>query len=138
MQNSCVLDACAIIAFFKREEGWELVGDLIEKSVLGELCLVMSKYNLLEVYYGFYGTDGREKAEEILGDFLSLPIRIVGELDDSVFFEAGRLKATYGISLADAVALGLASSIGEPLITSDHHEFSAIKQNESITITWFR
>jgi len=65
MQNSCVLDACAIIAFFKREEGWEFVGDPIEKSVLGELCPVMSKYNLLEVYYGFYSTDGREKTEEI-------------------------------------------------------------------------
>ncbi|MCL2557373.1 MAG: PIN domain-containing protein [Treponema sp.] len=79
MQNSYVLDACALIAFFKREEGWECVSDLIEKSLLGELRLIMSKYNLLEVYYGFYGNDGREKAEEILLDVLSLPIRIVGE-----------------------------------------------------------
>jgi len=61
-----------------------------------------------------------------------------GKLDDLVFFEAGRLKATYGISLADAIALGLASSAGEPLITSDHHEFSAIEQNENIAIMWFR
>jgi len=51
MRNGLVLDACALIAYFKCEEGWEVVGDLIEKAALGELRLTMSKYNLLEVYY---------------------------------------------------------------------------------------
>ena len=138
MKNSCVLDACALIAFFKREEGWDFVGDLIEKSVLGELRLSMSKYNLLEVYYGFYGNDGREKAVETLQDSLLLPIRIVEDLNDAIFLEAGRLKATYGISLADAVALGLASVTGESLVTSDHHELSVIDRHEEIDIIWFR
>ena len=112
MQNGLVLDACALIAYFKHEEGWEAVGSLIEKAALNELRLTMGKYNLLEVYYGFYRDDGRGKAEEILQDTLGLPIRIVEELSDTVFLEAGRLKATYGISLADAVVLGLANHWG--------------------------
>jgi len=138
MHNGFVLDACALIAYFKREEGWEVVGNLIEKAALGELRLTMSKYNLLEVYYGFYRDDGRDKAWEILQDALGLPIRIAEELSDAVFLEAGRLKATYGLSLADAVALGLASTTGEPLVSSDHHEFSVIEQVEDIAIHWYR
>ena len=138
MQDGRVLDACALIAYFKHEEGWQVVGELIEKAVLGELRLTMSKYNLLEVYYGFYAGNGRDKAEEILQDAIRLPIRIEENLSDAVFFEAGRLKATYGISLADAVALGLASAAREPLVTSDHHELSAIEQQENIAIHWYR
>ena len=98
----------------------------------------MSKYNLLEVYYGFYRDNGNGKAEEISQNTLGLPIRIVEELSDTVFLEAGRLKATYGISLANAVVLGLAITTGEPLVTSGHHEFSVIEQKENIVIRWYR
>jgi len=45
-------------------------------------------------------------------DALGFPIRIVEELSDAVFLEAGRLKATHGISLADEVVLGLATTTG--------------------------
>ena len=98
----------------------------------------MSKYNLLEVYYDFFRDDGKDRAGEMFQDALGLPIRIVEELSDAVFLEAGRLKETHGISLADAVALGLATTSGEPLVTSDHHEFSVIEQEEGIAIHWYR
>jgi PIN domain nuclease of toxin-antitoxin system len=138
MIDSYILDACGLIAYFKDEEGWEVIDDLIERAVLGELYLVMSKYNLLEVYYGFYHDDGKDRAEEILQDVYVLPIQIVEDLSDVIFHEAGRLKASYSISLADAVALGLASTSGKPLVTSDHHEFSVIEQDEGISIHWYR
>jgi PIN domain nuclease of toxin-antitoxin system len=138
MIDGYVFDACALIACFKDEEGWEIVGDLIERAAHGELRLTMSKYNLLEVYYGFYHDDGKDRAEEILQDAYVLPIHIVEDLSDAVFHEAGRLKASYSISLADAVALGLASAHREPLVTSDHHEFSVIEQGEGIAIRWHR
>ncbi|MDR1256233.1 MAG: PIN domain-containing protein [Spirochaetaceae bacterium] len=138
MIDSYVLDACALIAYFKDEKGWELIDDLIERAALGELRLTMSKYNLLEVYYGFYSDDGKDRAEEMLRDVYVLPIQIAEDLSDAVFHEAGRLKASYSISLADAVALGLASASGVPLVTSDHHEFSVIEQGEAIAIHWYR
>jgi predicted nucleic acid-binding protein len=138
MTDGYVLDACALIAYFKNEEGWETVSNLIEKAAFGELYLDMSKYNLLEVYYGFYHDDGKDRAEEILMDTYALPVKILEYLSDAAFREAGRLKASYSISLADAVAIGLASVSGKPLVTSDHHEFSAIEQRENIDIYWYR
>jgi predicted nucleic acid-binding protein len=138
MQNSCVLDACALIAYFKNEEGWEAVQDLLERAEQNEVGLFMSKYNLLEIYYGFYRDDGKERAEQVLEIAANLPIQMINELSDAVFREAGRLKAAYDISLADAVALGLASASETPLVTSDHHEFSIVEKAENITIHWFR
>lgn len=138
MQNSYVLDACALIAYFKKEEGWELVSDLIEQASFGKLRLTMSRYNLLEVYYGFYRDNGKDRAKGILQDTYVLPIEIVENLGNAVFLEAGRLKATYRISLADSVALGIASVSRIPLVTSDHHEFSAIEHSEDIAIHWYR
>jgi predicted nucleic acid-binding protein len=59
-------------------------------------------------------------------------------LSDAVFAVAGRLKASYRISLADAVALAEASVSGGALLTSDHHEFDAIEQKENIRFLWIR
>jgi predicted nucleic acid-binding protein len=97
----------------------------------------MSKYNLLEVYYGFYRDDGRERAEEVFHDALSLPVEIVGELADDVFREAGRFKARYSLALADSVALGLAAVSGKPLVTGDR-EFLPLEKEEGTAILWFR
>ncbi|MFP3089361.1 type II toxin-antitoxin system VapC family toxin [Treponema sp. TIM-1] len=138
MRNGYVLDACALIAYLKDEEGWEAVQDLLERAGQNEAALLMSKYNLLEVYYGFYRESGKNRAEQVLEITANLPIQIIEELDDTVFREAGRLKASYDISLADAVALGLASASENPLVTSDHHEISALEKAENITIHWFR
>jgi PIN domain nuclease of toxin-antitoxin system len=84
MQNGFILDACALIAYFKHEEGWEVVGELIEKAACGEAHLAMSKFNLLEVYYGFYAGNGRDIAGEILQDIVQLPIQIVEDLSGAV------------------------------------------------------
>jgi predicted nucleic acid-binding protein len=110
---------------------------MFESALLGETRLSMSKYNLLEVCYGFYRDDGHERAEEVLHDALSLPIEIIDELNDAVFREAGRFKARYSLALADAVALGLASANRKPLVTGDH-EFSPVEKDEGVAILWFR
>jgi predicted nucleic acid-binding protein len=137
LSGSYVLDACALIAYFKGEEGHEAIARIFEKALFGEVRLTMSKYNLLEVYYGFYRDDGRERAEEVFHDALSLPVEIIDELDDAVFREAGRFKARYSLALADAVALGLAAVSGKPLVTGDR-EFSPVEKGEGAAILWFR
>jgi predicted nucleic acid-binding protein len=53
--------------------------------------------------------------------------------------EAGRLKTTYKISLADAIALAEASVSGGILVTADHHEMDKIEQAEpNIKFRWIR
>ena len=138
MKENYILDACALIAYFKKEEGFETMLQFFDRAGDGEISLFMYKLNLLEVYYGFYRDDGKENAETVLGDSLSLPITFIDELGTPLFKEAGRLKATYDISFADSLALALASVRGEPLITADHHEFEKIENKESIRFSWIR
>ena len=52
--------------------------------------------------------------------------------------EAGRLKATYKISLADSVALAEAFVSGGTLLTADHHELDVIEKHEKIQFQWIR
>jgi PIN domain nuclease of toxin-antitoxin system len=37
-----LLDACALLAFFNKERGWENVRDLLEKAETGEINIFMN------------------------------------------------------------------------------------------------
>ena len=138
MKDSYILDACALIAYFKKEPGSDIVLQFFEQANIEHISLFMHRVNLLEVYYGFYRDDGRRKAEAVLKDSLSLPIMFVDDLEERLFREAGRLKAAYDISFADSFALSLASILKEPLITADHHDFEKIEHKETIKFSWIR
>ena len=138
MKENYILDVCALIAYFKKETGFETMLRFFDSSCGGEISLYMHRLNLLEVYYGFYRDDGKENAEIVLNDSLSLPITYINDLGTPIFREAGRLKALYDIPFADSFALSLASLRREPLVTADHHEFEAIEQKEPIRFSWIR
>jgi predicted nucleic acid-binding protein len=59
-------------------------------------------------------------------------------LTDSVFEQAGRLKGTYKMSLADAVLLAETSVCNGVVLTADHHELDIVEQNENIAFKWIR
>ena len=138
MNGGYVLDACALIAYFKEEEGMDTMLQFFKRAIDGEISLFMHRINLLEVYYGFYRDDGKENAEAVLADSLSLPITIVDNLGDAFFREAGRIKASFAISLAGSCALALASTRGDALVTADRHEFGAIENKDTIRFSWIR
>jgi len=138
MKENFILDACALIAYFKQEPGFESMIQFFDRTDADEISLSMHKLNLLEVYYGFYRDDGKEQAESILRDSLSLPIEIVDGLDASLFREAGRLKATYDISLADSIVIAFGIGSGRQIITADHHEFGTLENKEVIKFMWIR
>jgi predicted nucleic acid-binding protein len=132
-----ILDACALIAVLAKEEGADKVAAIYKKAMRGASTLIMHKLNLLEVYYGLYRQRGKEYATEII-DKIKMEITIIHEISDEVFAEAGRLKASYKISLADSVALAAASVSGSFLMTADHHEFDAVERAEKIKFLWIR
>jgi predicted nucleic acid-binding protein len=94
--------------------------------------------NLLEVYYDVLRRSGIEAADLLLQEMVNNPVTIVSEISDSVFREAGRLKATYSVSLADTFALALAKTSDALLITSDHHEFDVLEQKGEAKFLWIR
>jgi predicted nucleic acid-binding protein len=137
VNNLYILDACAIIALIKKEEGWESVFSVLSKAVKGEVTVFMHEINLLEVYYGLYKERGKEYAEKKIAEASTFFVLING-LTGAIFSEAGRLKVSYRISLADSVALAETSVLGGILLTSDHHEFDVIEKSEDIKFHWIR
>ena len=103
----------------------------------GKAKIIMNRVNLLEVFYGYYRDDGKEYAEKIL-DGVAQSIVSISEFDKEIFAEAGRLKASYKISLADSIALAQAMVLDADLLTADHHEFDVIEGKELIRFQWIR
>jgi len=133
-----VLDACAMLAVLAKEQGADKVAEFYKKAAYGEITLIMNKLNLLEVYYDLYRAYGKESADSFLDEIKQSPITVNHEISDEIFMEAGKLKASYRISLADAVALAQAVVSNGALLTSDHHEFDIIETKEDISFVWIR
>jgi len=138
MSAPYILDACALLAVLSNEPGADMVIEVIKKAASGEVILTISKVNLLEIYYGLFRVYGKAHADAFLGEAKRSPITINHQLSDEVLIEAGRLKATYKMSLADSIALAEASVSGGTLLTADHHEFDAVEKKESIAFLWIR
>ena len=137
--NIFVLDACALIAYFVKENGSENVKDVLNQAIDDENTKVfMNKINLLEVYYDVLKNYSVQEADKMLRIVKEMPIGIISELSDVVFKKAGYLKTKYKISLADSIALAENIARNGTIITSDHHEFEPIEQCENIKIKWFR
>ena len=133
-----VLDACAVIAFIIDEEGAEKVEKILARSSEKKCAVYINKINLLEIYYNFRKEYDQETLDEAYSRILALPISVVDTMNDDVFYEAGRLKSEYKISLADAIALAEAKTRGALLVTCDHHEFDAIDKSEEVRFHWIR
>jgi predicted nucleic acid-binding protein len=138
MKISYALDACGLIAFLSDEEGSGKVESILKKAEKHECIVYMHQINVLEVYYGIYREDGREKADEVYENILNLPVTIIEKMDATVFKEAGRLKAVYKISLADSIALAESKIRKAPIVTCDHHEFDIIEKNKELKFYWIR
>jgi len=138
MTKTYVLDACAILAVLSDEPGADVVEEIYEKAASSEAILAMNKLNLLEVYYYLIREYGRERADRFYNEVKHLPIHIYKEITDDVFTEAGQLKATYKISLADSIALAQTIALDGELLTADHHEFDVIERSEAIRFRWIR
>ena len=91
----------------------------------GEVKLLINRINLLEVYYDFYRYKGKKYADDFVKTVKQSVVHI-HEFDETIFAQAGRLKATYKISLADSIALAQTIVADGFLLTCDHHEFDSL------------
>jgi len=134
-----VLDACALVAVLKGENGAEAVDNLFQQAVRGNAMLSMSIVNLLEVYYGFIGDIGLSETRDMMNTINSTPLAIIDTVSPRVYHEAARLKGTYHrLSLADAVGVATAIERGGVFVTADHHELEAVASKETLNFLWFR
>ena len=133
-----VFDACALVAFFNEEDGADIVEDLLAEASSGRCVIIMNKYNLLDVYYGYLRDNGVNFADRILSIVENSNIQIYDVLTNTLLRHAGRFKATHKISLADAVALAQAVVEQAVLVTADHHELDAVNESGEVEFLWVR
>jgi predicted nucleic acid-binding protein len=130
-----VLDACALLAAFNKEAGWHVVDDLVKRCKAGEIELFISAVQLLEVYYDRRRVKGAEYADRFLEDVYASCLHIVDSFPKPLIREAGRLKTSYKMSLADTFACATAISLSAALVTKDH-EIEAVEQHEKLPVLW--
>jgi predicted nucleic acid-binding protein len=133
-----VLDACALIAYYNKENGFEKIKNVLSEAVDGDADIVIHRVNLFEVYYDLLRSFGEDMTNRVMNSFANSPIRIIDTITDETMKEAARFKLSYKISVADAFALATAKLEDAALVTADHHEFDVIDEANEISFLWFR
>ena len=129
---SSVLDAHALLAFFRGENAAIPVKDLLHKAATADRPLHMTEVNYAEVKYMLLKKDGAQAWQQAADVLKSLPIEFhpaTRPLADT----AAHFKARFKISLADAFAAALAKEKKSDLVTGDP-EFKTLERE--IKINW--
>jgi predicted nucleic acid-binding protein len=129
-----VLDACAIIAYLRHEEGAEVVWSILNGE---DRCLVHA-INLCEVYYDALRVGGVEAAENVTDDLFAAGVDVREDMDRAFWAQAGRYKSVFGIALADCFALALVTRVGGALVSSDHREFDRVSEEGACAVRFIR
>ncbi len=118
-----VFDAGPLVAIINLEPGAAVARRLL-RNHKGE-CAIHA-VNLLEVFYGFERAKGTAFAERVLDLVEKSGVGVRGDFDRAFLMDAGHLKTTYKVSLADTFDVALARRLGAPFVTTDHHELDAV------------
>lgn len=117
--NTYVLDAFALIGFFKGEPGIEdAMEDLFRRGTKNEVKLVAATVNIGELYYKTIREFGMRRASEVMLQFEEYVVEIV-PVDELLALAAAEIKGTIRISYADCVAAALTQRLGATLVTGD-------------------
>ena len=132
-----ILDASAMLAFFKRQErGHDRVVDIIkDPSYIKEAHAL----NVMELYKRTYSLSA-SKAEESVCQMRCLGVTIAEDMDDAFWKEMAWLKVTYGnvVSLADCAVIALAKRRNAELLGSDSDAFLGMEKAGIIRLKRFR
>jgi len=131
---TAVLDAYALLAFFRGEDAAVPVWKLLHKAASADRPLHMTEVNYAEVKYMVLKKDGVEAWEQAADVLKSLPLEfhpVTRPLADN----AADFKARFKISLAGAFAAALTKGKKAELVTGDP-EFKALEKE--IKVVWLK
>ncbi|MBI3660738.1 type II toxin-antitoxin system VapC family toxin [Candidatus Acetothermia bacterium] len=124
MAERYVLDTSAILAFTDGEEGSDEIERLLEAGKKGSYQLLVCSISLMELYYVTMREKGEDEAARIIALVKSWPVKWVYP-DEKTLLQAGKLKASSQLSLADALIAAVAKLHKARLVHKDP-EFSAL------------
>jgi ribonuclease VapC len=131
---AAVLDAHALLAFFRGEDAGVPVRELLHKAASADRPLHMTEMNYAEVKYMLMKKDGAEAWEQAADVLKSLPLEF-HPATRSLADTAAGFKARFKLSLADAFAAALAKEKKAELVTGDP-EFKPLEKE--IKIHWLK
>jgi len=134
MTAGYLFDSHALLAFFQKEKGAEIVANILRESMEQQLDQLVSVINLGEIIYMTKRRFGDQKKVEILGRIYQLGLKIL-PAPEALVFKAAELKAEYPISYADCFALACAQEYSAILVTGDP-EFKKVVH--LVSIQWIR
>lgn len=137
MSNSFVLDACALIAFFRKESGWEKIGQRITNATDGSATLIMHNATVAEVYYDSLRYNA-SKASQLLSSLAGLPVHFTSLLNNDFIKSIGFYKTHYKMSFADCFVCATAEIYDATIVTSDRHEFETGEKDGRLRFEWIR
>ena len=117
-----LLDTSAWFTFMEDEKGADEV-----ESILTTKDIIIPFIVLMEVYYISFREKGDYIASERYAFLKSLEAEFIWQIDEPTLLMAGKFKALYRISLADAVIASIAKRNGAILVHKDP-EYEALKK----------
>ena len=115
--KSYVLDANALIRYFRHTPGSEIVYDLFQGAKAGQISLSISVVNLTEVVYVLSRYIRQQEAVRLVAATRSElePMAV----DEQVALDTAAVRIRCKMGLADCFAAELAMRLGATLVTAD-------------------
>ncbi len=118
MADRFVLDTSAVFALTDREDGSELVEELLQGAAAGESQVGICAVSLMELYYISLREQGEEEATRLVALVKAWPVEWLHPVEKDLLL-AGRFKAYHRLSFADALIAAVASSFNGALVHKD-------------------
>lgn len=134
MTSGYLFDSHALLAFFQKEKGSEVVAEVLRNAEIRHLDRFICVINLGEIIYMTKRRFGDQKKMEILGRIHQLDVQVL-QVSEELVYKAAELKAEYPISYADCFALACALERSVTLVTGDP-EFK--KVSHLLSVEWIR
>ncbi len=129
-----IVDASALIAYFKGEQGHDLVAARLMDD---RNNLAIHAVNLCEVYYGYLRADGPQKAN-VAWDKTAGLMGILETIGEDFMKRVARWKVDAGLGLGDAFVAACAEENAAIVLTADHTDFDPIQQAALICVEFIR
>lgn len=113
-----VLDTSALLAYYQDEDGADQVARILEAADCGEATVYLSFLTGFEIAYLGIAAQGFEEAMNLVLQIRAMNLKEVWA-DEAVLWEAAKIKAGGGVSVADAFIAGLASTLDATLVHRD-------------------
>lgn len=130
MAKAYVLDSFALLALLGKEQGGDLVADLLQQTQADEVQTRMTWVNVGEVAYIVERRWGTGQVYQVLGTLEATKIDIV-PVGRSLALAAAHIKAEHPLAYADAFAAALAMAEDATLVTGDP-ELKSLEKGLSI------